>query len=940
MLSPFDQGIVVKSLLGRIRRHGLIVLGIFCLGQASSPAIAVEPSVTSALAESSKRLATARLEKDRSTDIPSRIRATTWQLLVGELAGDRSIGMSSGSFDEFTNGLKALDQIVAELKEQPQVERELTKHLQLTMRFDAVRARRALMEKQRDVSRSDELLRLSQLREINRAYRDLVQNLMRLQTSTALGQATEAAKFGDDATKLMTGIEKVVGQRRDFYLFQDEPALGAEENEELKLVRELAQPLAGDVRRHQLALQAYTLAQLAQPTTSASLEKLKAAQSLAAESLADSTEPHVLGHWALAIACRELGRLETLDSPWDRNAHERAAESFERARQALSTARSHIPAEAKDAIFVVEVDRQLAELTSPLAAIESAMTRLAAGQASEAIAIVERCASLHRTPQVAIAFTDCKRLGGATLEEMDQLTHRLWESLLLQDDNDVARLVRGRQVILGLWRQFSDERPVNRNADWHRDFTMQLDRALSDLAFAVKSDNSQTRRIAECHRALAAAIQLLLSPTANPEFARIQLAGVPLAVAELEQDLDGAPLIEKLMRREAVIAGRLAHGYLALRLLPDYQSTAPRAFASAVDAFAQAPAGLTLPRVLGVPVLQSLSGRADGADARMAQEEQQVRRALQRLLPAVAAMQLSPSVATASNLRDIARDLETAGGGLGPRSALDPRETGDARTTAAGEVRMAAVLAFLAANEPAAAMREALLSWRAGLTEADLTRLDANSLRENLLSESDPIRKSITALALEEYAALTMTTADNQSPRAWLTLAKDLQTNAFKQFADSSLLARTHAGEVEMNRRAVERLADPQYYLAQSRTLVSELRLNDARLLLDAGLRRHPDSILLRESLAQTLIDEADLRPTQSGELIGRAIEQLEALTSDPARDTSGSLLKLAGLLERTKDEVRAKPLYLQVADRATDPRQKLLARSRLAVLQARTEAP
>jgi len=938
--SPEKGTAAVELSLGRIRRYGQVAFWVYCLARVSVCAMAAETPVSSSLTESSQRLAAARAEAERSPDFAPRVRKTTWQLLVGELAGDRSVGLSSGSFDELTNGLKDLDQLLAELKDQPKLERDLTKHLQLTMRFDAMQARHAVLEKQRDVSRADELQRLSQLREINRSYRDLVQNLMRLQTSQILGQATDVAKLGDDSTKLMAGIEEVVGQRRDFYLFQDEPALGAAGDGELKLVRELVQPLTGDVRRHQLALQAYTLAQLAQPTTAASREKLAVAKTLAEAALADSTEPHVLGHWALAIACRELGRLETIAAPWDRAAHERAADLFARAQQSLITAKAQIPKDSGEATWVVEVDRQLTELMSPDAALQHAMARLVAGQAGEAVAIVERCATLHRTSQVAALLTDCQRFGGATPSEMDQLTDRLWASQLWTDDNDAARLVRGRQGVLGLWRQLSGEGQAKRNEDWLRAFSTRLDAALSDLAFAAKSENSQTRRIAECHRSLAAAMQLLHAQTSDPEFARTQLVSVPLAVAELEQDLDRAPLLEQWTRREAVIAGRLAQGYLALRLLPEYQSTAPRAFSSAADALALVPAGLVMPRVLGTPVLQSLSGRADGADARLAQEEQLVRRALQRLLPAVAAMQLAPSAAMATNLSKVARDLEAPAGSLDSRSELDPREKGDARTTAASEVRTATILAFLAANEPAAALREALMPWRADLTVADLATLDVKSLRESLLTESDPIRKSIAGLAVEEYAASIVTASDNWLPRAWLSLAKELQQSALKQFADSSILPKTHPAEVELNRRAVQRLTDPEFYLAPSRTLVSELRLNDARQLLEAGSRRHPDSIPLREALVQTLIDEADLRPNQSAELIARAIEQLKALTANPTQDALGSELKLAGLFERTKDDAGAQTRYRQVVERATDPRQRLLARSRLAVLQVRAEAP
>lgn len=943
---PLLEAILVELLLSRIHRYGRAVFWVHCLAQVavyaqvSVNAMAAEPPVSSLLMESSQQLATARAEAESSSDIAPRVRKMTWQLLVGELAGDGSVGLSSGSFDELTHGLKDLDQLLAELKAQPELERDLTKHLQLTMRFDAMQARHAELEKQREVSRADELQRLSQLREINRSYRDLVQSLMRLQTSQILGQSQDVARLGEDSTKLMSDIEKVVGQRRDFYLFQDEPALGVAGDRELKLVRELDQPLTGDVRRHQLALQAYTLAQLAQPTTSNSREKLELAKNLAEASLADSNEPNVLGHWALAIACRELGRLETIVAPWDRIAHERAADRFGRARQSLLTAKAQIPEGSKEATWIQEVDGQLAELTSPDPALQQAMARLVAGQAGEAVVLVERCATLHRTSEVAALLTDCKRFAGAAPSEMDQLTDQLWASQLWTDENDAARLVRGRQGVLGLWRQLSDEGQDQRDENWLRTFSMRLDAAIADLAFAAKSENPQTRRIAECHRSLAAAMQLLHKPASTPEFAQRQLESVPLAISELEQDLDRAPLLEQWIRREAVIAGRLAQGYLALRLLPEYQTTAPRAFSSAADALALAPTGIMMPRVLGTPVLQSLSGRADGADARLAQEEQLVRRSLQRLLPAVAAMQLTPSAAMATNLSQVARDLEAPAGSIASGSELDPREKGDARMTAASEVRTATVMAFLAANEPAAALRESLIPWRANLKLEDLPALDVKSIRESLLAESDPVRKSVAGLAIEEYAASMVTPSDNQLSREWLALAKELQKSAMQQFADSSILPKTHPAEVEQNRRAVQRLTDPEFYLSQSRKLVSELRLNDARELLEAGSRRHPDSIPLREALVQTLIDEADLRPDQSVELMARAIEQLKVLTANPSQDSLGSELKLAELFERVQDEAGAQTLYRQVVERATDPRQQLLARSRLAVLQVRAVAP
>jgi hypothetical protein len=217
--------------------------------------------------------------------------------------------------------------------------------------------------------------------------------------------------------------------------------------------------------------------------------------------------------------------------------------------------------------------------------------------------------------------------------------------------------------------------------------------------------------------------------------------------------------------------------------------------------------------------------------------------------------------------------------------------------------------------------------------------LEVKQLRDFLFQENDPVRQAVVALALEEYSTSEQRSSKN-STRELLSLALELQQKAKKQFDESSVLKKTRYSEIEMNRQAIMRLIDPEYYFAQSRELLGEFRLSEARKLLDAGIRRHPDSVKLRDAFIQTLIDEADLRPELFQELIATAIQQLEMLTSNTAQTAFSSLLKLAELYERTAHPERAILIYRQIADQSQDERQRLLARSRSIALRVRTSTP
>jgi len=200
---------------------GCAVLAVSHLTGGMCSTVAQESTTVPALSDVAKRLESAAKVRQQDSGLESRVRESTWRVLLGELASDKTLNLSSGAYDALTRGISDLDQLLTELEKSPDLERKLSSQTQLAMRFDAAVARRSEAVAKKDLSRTEELARLSQLRELNRAYRTLIRHLINGQTESLLGQVGETARNGEEASKQLTLAEQIVGKRRDFYLFED-----------------------------------------------------------------------------------------------------------------------------------------------------------------------------------------------------------------------------------------------------------------------------------------------------------------------------------------------------------------------------------------------------------------------------------------------------------------------------------------------------------------------------------------------------------------------------------------------------------------------------------------------------------------------------------------------------------------------------------------------
>lgn len=343
---------------------GFAVLVASHLTGGMCSAVAQESATVPTLTDVSKRLESAAKARQQDSGLESRVRESTWRILLGELASDKTLNLSSGAYDSLTRGLSELDQLLTELEKTPDLERKLSTQTQLAMRFDAAVARRSEAVAKKDLSRTEELARLSQVRELNRAYRTLIRHLISGQTESLLGQVGETARNGEEAGKQLTLAEQIVGKRRDFYLFEDEPAIEGN-NSELKLIQELAGPYSDDVRRHQRALLGVTLCRLAMQADPPSKEVLEAGLAQAEAALVDATAPNAVALYAHGLASLELGRLLTQNEPFQQQSHLAASDLFRKSQESLLNARKALPEQAKLAELRSELDRLIAEGTGP-----------------------------------------------------------------------------------------------------------------------------------------------------------------------------------------------------------------------------------------------------------------------------------------------------------------------------------------------------------------------------------------------------------------------------------------------------------------------------------------------------------------------------------------------------------------------------------------------
>lgn len=905
---------------------------------SDSPAFTQEPvaEASSDLKLPLDRLSTAKKATEQSKSLENRVRETTWRLLVGEVAAMKDNGLSSSAYDSLSQGLNEMDILLDELEKSPELERQLSQDPRLALRMDVTKVRISELVAAKVASRTDELARLSQLRELNRAYRSLLQHLIAEQTESFVGSPENTLKNGQQVATMLEDVDKIASQRRDFYLFDDEPQL-ENENTDQKRIREIAAPYAQDVRRHHQAILSLTLRELATQKQPADEALLQLALQQADAALTGSDQPTAVALYAQGLICLELGLQKTAQTPFSQQSHEAAAPLFAKSNEALHHAKKLVPNDTEYSRMSREIDRLLLESSDPAEFANAAVSAEQQGNIASAVQYLNRGISRHRNSQLAIAWIEMQWRHGIlnAAQPEDQLNVLVMQGVVKADDLDFLA-VRSRILIGQAWSTLSASPEILTNDDTRSSLIKQLESGLADCNSLTEQSGipPKARLQAESQGSLAVAALLLIEPQRDTTTAVSALNRAPVIAMELESLAAKADVAERNQLLSAVQNVRLAEGYLAARLLPDYQDRARLAFAAAADVGTRLGGDGGQP--VGHAVLRAIMTRDDASADRLAQEERQLRTSLQKMLPALVSISLANPQQVADSLSKALTDVESKDPAWDPRQQLDVKDVRGARVSVAGDVRAVTALTMVAANRPAEALGLYAKAYHLGMQQPALTASEWASLNEAAIQLSDPLELFAFGMAAEEYAVVSLP----ESSKLRESILKDAASayvHASKLTDESNAWKERWPYLADMIRASSDRLSSDKSAILQAEVLRKAMRISEAREVISKSLQRHPDSVLLREQLILALIDNATVSPSRESELLKEALDTLETVKASSNEMPTSTLLILGELRERFGNPKSAADAYREVNQRSVVKQEQLKARSRLASILARS---
>ena len=853
-------------------------------------AVAAPPdTVTTGEPQAPQQLRQARdewLKAERASAVlADRVRRLSWFLLMGEWAADRGVGLSSNAFDVLSGGLDGLSSLANDLQTSPDLERELVADPFLAMRFDLVAARREELANKRDLSRRDELARLSQLRQLNATYRNLLQQILSAQTGTLTGQTDLAVLAGQTAISQFEQAEAIVGARRDYYLFQDEPALVDPATAELPLARQLAAPFDVSVIRHQHALNALWLCRQARQLEGAAqasvLERALRSVDAARSSEGDAG---IVASYAEGVVCDALGRLKTAANPLSASTHADAEPLFARSAQALTIALKQLEQSGAESELLADTRKLVEDALGDESSLRRAAEELALGDSKAALSTLTRGLHRHRSGRLALRAAELQWRTGALQGEaltaaFDQITA---QGGLPEIDPDLVETRRRVQVI-ETWKaltQRAEGQAENRSAR-----SAHLAQAVADWPVDGSRDE-HSYWISAAHRSLAIATLFLVNPAKHTAAARAALMDSPEVVAELSRRSQDASLADSSTLREAESIARIAEGHFTLGLVSDGSERARWAFAAAADLDARQPPLAIRLSTSGSTVMNALLAGDQESRAGSTNRERTLRIAAQKMVPAVIAMNLGAPEEVADVLISVRREVRAGGHQFSAEQQLDPRDVGGAAEGLLADSLASTAIALTRADrasEAVACLLEEL--WPELERPADLTLVDWAVVSDRVVAVADPLVIHALAYALEQYAVEGLPEGHGAS-RAILQAALAANRAAQTVWSQNIVWRRRWPHLNPLLEEGIARLVSDAAALETVAQLRSELRLNEARQVLGQALRRHPDSVAVRDEFVRALVDESQVSPLQKRELLETALSQLTRQQSEPVART------------------------------------------------------
>jgi tetratricopeptide (TPR) repeat protein len=790
----------------------------------------------------------ARSEFEQDASLENKIKLLTALILFGELASRPEEQSYSDANEAFSAGIQMLAEVERELKDDPKKDRDLSENRPLAVRFDVVRFRQAKIREKSIESANRERERVEKLQRIVLAYRDMAGDFATAMSAQLTNDEPRALAGIDESLAQLRDIQKAVDESKDFYLLTKPPNVVNDKNPDEELVYNEESPFTPRLSSESHILRGITRYRIATQSNKALDEKTVSAslQDVATglENGEEGDPDNVLGLYSAGILHEEQADLLLNENPADKAARDTAKKAYGTAKSFLTKARD----KTKD-LLAEEIDRRLNWIDDPQAIIQQARTETDSGNLRAARATLQ--AGIHRHDDLAVWVewaAAVSRDGGDKQRVLDVLDAAS-QAAVIDSSNPQFAVCRGRVAInaivaataLGLEDLDKDTR--QKYADRCSEVADQLRAAAAKLQAVDKA-------VCESFQSLASAYgEILLADNKERQSRAAEsyaLCKTSHKVLEEEVAQPGQPLD----LQEALVACRLALGYLATATIPEFQDDAIASFAGVLDErskLAGSPADL---KVMGAPLVAALRDRPLDAGQQSVSYEQRLRRSMVSLLDGTVSLQYGAPEESAQFLEDglVRLRSQAAEKDQLPDAArlFNDSDTYEVERYLEDFMSVFAVLADVEAGRGKEALEKAIrrVDPEALKTNAEQpleAALTANVLERVIQRTKSPMASYAVGRALEAYA-LSLGLSDGPTGNGKALLDFGRRAIAEAKQATTPWLADRYPAFVTLLQQSEQRFAGADSYLAQVRQLRAQGRYDEAVKELQKAVRLYRDN--------------------------------------------------------------------------------------------------
>jgi hypothetical protein len=845
-----------------------------------------QPSFRADIKSLVSQLKKSRADFARTKSVEHKIVLASWLLLFGELGVHRKdAGLYSNAYDAIADGLKLSDELDPENIE---VKKLLESKRLVAMRYDLVTLRRQQLQAKQQVARQEELKRLSQLRRLAREYRSILQEVAETQVRLQSGDILAASQANRQVIDRMSNILSIAGERRDYYLFRDEPNINGKDTD-FDTLHVAPQPYSRSVLAYWKGLQGVLSAQAAVKAKgvideAAATDALKWANESLPKDEGDQPDlaegrdgANVLANLARGMVFDARGVRKTSGRLFDLAAHHeaqpefaKAIAAFKRAKQLLATA------EAGNGPVARQIDRQLAMHSTGPEQILDIARLVQSGRVRAAARTCRQTLARRIDPSLILATLEVDLRTGRGTEEILADLEMARKSGALGPQDLRARLLESKIRLGDAWKQLEAIGAARLDENERAKLLKTADDQIASLKATAKLENINETDLAElnCYQAYSVALRSVLKPPAekaNDELLRVFVSAKNAGVV-LTKSVAAEKRIDVAVRlRESLVCCRLAMGFLAIHALPEYRRESQLAFGAAFDEQARLPFAPVGSGLAGSQALNAILSRSDQQDKKLAHSEKRLRQTMAWATDAILALHFGDAQAAAGRM-DVALEAgrnhlrgRTDGVSVDAARLLDNADLTDSRQSMLDRLELVNVRCQIAAGRSEKALAGSLRP----LLPAPLnTKSDAEliaGLNDSLLGAAgkaivNPMRGYALAAALEAFVE---TLPPGASPQRMLIL-KHLRV--VLNSVTKQLKAEDQQKKFRWLTNTVAafqlRLSSPQYFLIRGQAHEQASRLDDATMEYESGLKKFPASMKLWSAMLRLDLEKLLRTPT------------------------------------------------------------------------------